>query len=786
MAFNALMKPAENQTRAQVEAIGTAGNGVAGFFYMTSDLNAAGQQVYGVGQSDGSIAFLGYEGDAPLQDVGTTPTVAMVVDANGVVTSNVQFGAAADNIASDAGDGVFVPSLKIHADSQSLLEYDQATNALRMTSLADKTKIVDTTSVDLAAAIAAHYATGTELQVGDVIYLNNATGGGQIWVNTVGKDDTPAGDASDFILWSGPDLTDDYIRNLLSGGNGIDYNPTTGVISALANPIATNDVLIDGDGIFLDVSAAPVLDTHNRLGGGAVDVDLQALLDNISGQPSYTFDMEGDTGGATIEIDTTVAVKGGSLLKNTLTDSGTGTVTNLLEFDTTGATAGQVPTFNGTEMVFEDIQTPLSFQNGLTNTNGTVEAGGALLHDTLFTGDFDMIFQHDIVVEGSSTIVTDPVVFSFTNFNEFFSTIDITTNTNYTNSVGDVVTFQYLEIVNNGNVQNTIRTATISNVIAPNQYTLNLTGGSADYPEPPNEQLQIVSGLVQGLDSDIMYRKGDYTNMGAGTIVYLEDPASGALGYAPYALPTTAGTTGQILKVDATGNLAYAEDASNLTANNGLGLDNDVIQLGGNLIQDTTISTNGSDLILEGGTQTTSTMTDTSLITRHVNSSNSGGVKQIFAGGRYSIQSINPANDALNFGIQFDSNGATFVDTRATKKGFTYTAPNMAHWTNDTLITKAYADALVTQAENGVFFDTAAGKLKLGGNLTQNTSINLDGNEFTWAGNAGDSVRSTIDMEFLNAAAGTIYVAPEDGSKWRVGVSSPVSGVAHFSLTQVV
>lgn len=866
MAFNALMKPAVNQTRAQVEAIGAAGNGVAGFFYMTSDTNAAGQQVYGVGQSDGSIAFLGYEGDAPLQSVGTTPTVAMAVDANGEVTANTQFSAAADNIASAEADGIYVKDLAIAPDSQSRLSYDAATRTIGITALGMTNVTTNTTAADVAAFVAAEYTAGNEYQEGDVVIL---TSNNTAYIHNGGT----AGDANDFTVLETPDLDAAAIRALFSSGNaGIDYNASTGTFTLTLDPDAANDLSITGAGLMLDVSAAPVIDTNDLLGGGPVAVSLQALLDEISGTDhfnsfsvegtlgagftvdeqndafnlygtgilstntgdgssnnmtigfstvgatagqvaevydnggtldvrwgnlpaSYSFDLEGNSGDTyTVEEDQTVAITGGNLLTTVVTD-GTGLAINL---DTTGATSGQAIVFDGTNPAWSDIQSPLSFENGLTESGGTVKLGGELTQDTVITGQghttnweaTDTTFTADSVpvddlrqayASSNGTDANYVVIEDFSGSGTpptagIGDTITVPSTNSSTNLPQGTYTILDVDIQNFGD------NFTYQATIDYSDTLVNDFQASSDFIFTST---QAVGGNVF-VGQDLHIKTDNLNTIPNYRPAIMQDTATGKIGFAPYSLPNSVGGAGQVLKVQNDGSLDWETDSSNLNFNNGLNENNGLVRLGGDLIEDTTISTNGNDLILEGGTQTTSTLNDTTFITRHVNSSSSEGVKQIFASGRYAIQSINPANDAVNFGIQFSGNGATFIDTRSTKEGFTYTAPNPSHWTPDTLITKAYADTLVQQAENGIFYDNAAGKLKLGGNLTQNTSINLSGNEFTWAGQAGDSVRSTIDMEFLNATAGVVFVAPQDNTKWRIGVDSLGNGAATLRLEAVV
>ena len=224
MAKKAIMKPAFNQTIAEIQALAAAGNAVAGLIYQSSDDNAAGKP---------GVAYASENNELNWLITGTTNSdnIAMTLAPDGTISADAIL-AGSDNIMTAGADGFRVPELKIAAGSQGQLAYNAATNTLEMTALATKRTIVDETHTDLDSFISANYQNGDEYQAGDRIYLKAHTGGTRVYDNTVDEGQTPAGDATDFVLLEGPELEDSYIRSLIQDGDGLEYNPATGVMSA--------------------------------------------------------------------------------------------------------------------------------------------------------------------------------------------------------------------------------------------------------------------------------------------------------------------------------------------------------------------------------------------------------------------------------------------------------------------------------------------------------------------------------------------------------------------------
>jgi hypothetical protein len=145
-------------------------------------------------------------------------------------------------------------AISIETGSTQFLGYNNSTGELSISALAITDVTVDSfaESINDWVATTGNY-TGTELQEGDVLILANATDGVETWIHNGGT----AGTASDFTLIQQPQLTDSYILALLSGGDAINYNNTTGEISVLFD----NDTikLNTANEIYVDESALTII-----------------------------------------------------------------------------------------------------------------------------------------------------------------------------------------------------------------------------------------------------------------------------------------------------------------------------------------------------------------------------------------------------------------------------------------------------------------------------------------------------------------------------------------------
>lgn len=185
-------------------------------------------------------------------------------------------GTAGQGLYSDgAGNLAYGNGLTIAAANANHLGYNAATRELSLKALAI-TKVTVSAAATMAAFITASYPTGSEFQESDTVII---TATGEAYINNGGT----ANSIADWTKIEVPGLTNAAIRALFSSGNaGITYNASTGVFTLKLSTTANNDLTIDANGLFLDVSAANVTDTNNILGGGVVAVPLQTFLNALT------------------------------------------------------------------------------------------------------------------------------------------------------------------------------------------------------------------------------------------------------------------------------------------------------------------------------------------------------------------------------------------------------------------------------------------------------------------------------------------------------------------------
>lgn len=802
MANHAIMKPGVNQTKSQYDALSAANGAKQGFFYMSSDLDAAGNHYYGWGQADGTIAWIVNSDNQAVQAVSDSDTIDMTLTAAGQLSAEAVLSSDTDNLLTNS-NGLKVPTLKIAAGSGGQLTYDAATNEIGFTSLAIKNTVVDETATDINNFIANNYTNGDEYQSGDLIYLTAATGGSQVWVNKVDEGQTAAGDATDFIQLQKPDLDDSYIRNLLSAGGDLTYDPSTGEF-------------------FLDVSAAPVTDTHNQTGGGAGSAsNVQAMFDSIASSNFVGFNIATDNNDIDIDNNNDAfSILGGDLIS--VTNSGN-TIT--AGIDATGASAGQVISFDGTNVIWEDGQTPLTFENGLTEDAGVVRLGGDILNNTqlnLSPTNYFRLIRADSSNAHELSLNTTGFLFS-TRKNDFSSAIfkqmttvgdtssyiltssaggnsvaamtinnDSSTGDTYMN-IGGGESFFNLDIDLVGKATGKILTVGVGGNNEYTPYSLPTAAGAENQVLTVDANGDIIYGEtlntmkyqafydgtlnefnVTPANSDVMFVGSNLISVDAGAV-----GSGGSAGAISFKIDTDNATVGQILKAvdDGSGGVTveWGTDSSNLTADNGINIDGTVIQLGGDLVEDTTIGiTAGNEYKLDGAT-IESVMTNQTLKVRNVNETSTIGVVEEFKFGRYELSAIDPANsDAVDFQLKFDKTfGATFTDNRTDTVGIQYAGAYEADFTDTTLVTKKYVDDSVNTAQSPLTFSnglTESNELvKLGGTLSENTTLDLGTNSLSFAGSA--DIESAVDLKFTASTVGAIFTSP-DGSEFRMTVNN--------------
>jgi hypothetical protein len=182
-------------------------------------------------------------------------------DISGVTAVHITQDATLDDQAVRLGQ---IQTLVVGAASSDLLDITGDELTVKALLITDTT--VDSTGTTIAAFAAANY-TGSEFQEGDVVVLAAATDAeDRTWIHNGGT----ANDENDFTRVSST-VDNAFVRAAISGGDGIDYNSTTGEIESDVDDTTIELSASDGSGV-LRVKADGINDTHIDFGTGANQV----------------------------------------------------------------------------------------------------------------------------------------------------------------------------------------------------------------------------------------------------------------------------------------------------------------------------------------------------------------------------------------------------------------------------------------------------------------------------------------------------------------------------------
>jgi len=161
-------------------------------------------------------------------------------------------------------------AIGVSASSGNYLTYNSTTGLFNLSSLAISNVIVDSTytmSTDYF-----HYEyTGSEIQEGDTVVMTAITNGTETYMHNGGT----YGTSADFVLIQSPNVTDVYIRNLVSGTSPIAYEPTSGAFS-----ITQATSILDGYLNSLDfITFNNKIGSINGLTGASVSLTLDDIID---------------------------------------------------------------------------------------------------------------------------------------------------------------------------------------------------------------------------------------------------------------------------------------------------------------------------------------------------------------------------------------------------------------------------------------------------------------------------------------------------------------------------
>ena len=246
---------------------------------------------------------------------------------------------------------------------------------------------VDTSATSLNNWIASNYTSGDEKQEGDIIILTGVSGRAQTFIHDGGT----AGDATDWAVIEGQDISAAEVRGFLSASAGIDYNSATGAFTADQGEIrgffsagsglaydASNGVYslnVNSDGINEGSSNLYYTDSRSR---GAISVSGSGIAYNSG------------TGVITLAMDTSLVSESGNLYFTDARSRGalslgavSGPDVQLLEYDNSN---GQMKVKASTVFAQFAAGTGLSYADGVytlnANTSQITESGNLFFTDT--------------------------------------------------------------------------------------------------------------------------------------------------------------------------------------------------------------------------------------------------------------------------------------------------------------------------------------------------------------------------------------------------------------------
>ena len=284
---------------------------------------------------------------------------------------------------------------------------------------------VDTSATSLNNWIASNYTSGDEKQEGDIIILTGVSGRAQTFIHDGGT----AGDATDWAVIEGQDISAAEVRGFLSASAGIDYNSATGAFTADQGEIrgffsagsglaydASNGVYslnVNSDGINEGSSNLYYTDSRSR---GAISVSGSGIAYNSG------------TGVITLAMDSSMVSESGNLYFTDARSRGalslgavSGPDVQLLEYDNSN---GQMKVKASAVFAEFSAGTGLSYADGVYSLNAStsnvsegtnlyftnaraqaaISVSGSGLAYNSGNGQISLTADTDVIGEGSSNL----------------------------------------------------------------------------------------------------------------------------------------------------------------------------------------------------------------------------------------------------------------------------------------------------------------------------------------------------------------------------------------------
>ncbi|MBI3258339.1 MAG: hypothetical protein HYZ54_02490, partial [Ignavibacteriae bacterium] len=483
-------------------------------------------------------------------------------------------------------------------------------------------------------------------------------------------------------------------------------------------------------------------------------------------------------------------------------------------YSTTG-TSGQLLVSGGAgQPTWTNAASIYTFNNGLTLTGTTAQLGGTLIQNTTVTGGaFDMIFQKsgtgNVNLTNNNNTANQLRFYepstsgvNFTSFKAAAQSADISyvLPTTQAASSGDVLTndgsgnLSWTDPSASGNFWSTsgnninanafigptngndfkvqtgpstnlIRMVVLSNNGADNgNIGINPVTNASNQYTAPRDNLDVfgnirISNQGYGTDGTLQGNTGELRFMEpSGGNEYTAFKAGLQASNITYTLPTSApSVNNQILSSTTAGVMSWSSVGSLVKANNGLNMAGDTVQLGGALIENTTITGGAFDMIFQKSGTGNVTLT---------NSNNTANQLRFYE----------PSTSGSNY---------TAFQAAAQAADVTYTLPVGAPSSNGQVLSGTTAGVLswanasgINKAGNGL--TAVVDSVILGGALTQNTTINLGPKDLSLSasGNTGNVIigKFTTAGIVKNGATGILT-----SGTVNLGLTSEVSGTLNVS-----
>jgi len=279
---------------------------------------------------------------------------------------------------------------------------------------------VDSTATSQSAWLTANYANGNEFQEGDVVILTN-TGSArpESYIHNGGT----AGTSADWTKIEGADVQASEVRGFLSGSNGIDYNSSTGAITADQAEIrgffsAGSGLSYSAGSFSLNASTDDISEGSNLFytdarARGAISVSGSVLSYNSgTGVLGFSADTDDISEGATNQYFTQARARGSiSILDGALIsyNSSTGQmdltasdVRSVLSAGTGLSFSGGQFSFSGNTDVVSEGSSNLYFSDA--RARGAISVNGSLLSYNSTTGVIGFSASTDDISEGSTNL----------------------------------------------------------------------------------------------------------------------------------------------------------------------------------------------------------------------------------------------------------------------------------------------------------------------------------------------------------------------------------------------